>query len=61
MNFNFRIKDLEVHSCNDSLLTHLDNHTTACIVKWEKDKENKDYCFVIANWVKQKEGYELKL
>ena len=53
--FSFRIGDLEARSCNDSLLNDGD-HTTGEIVCWE----NLTTCYVVAYWVKNREGYDLK-
>ncbi len=57
MNFNFRKDDLEVRSCNESLLSS-GEHTKAEIVKWE-DNERK-HCYTLAYWTKDSEGYDLQ-
>jgi len=59
--FNLRVGNLEVRSCNNSLLSG-EPHTTAEIIKWDRaTNDNSSYCFVLAFWHKAKdEGYELR-
>ena len=59
MEFNLRVGDLEVMSCNKHLLSDSE-HDRARIVKWEKDTETKEYCFVIAYWNLNKDHYDLQ-
>lgn len=59
MKFNFRINNLEMRSCSNHLLNK-GEHTTAEIVKWAKDKDNKEYCWTVAYWIKGKEGFDLQ-
>jgi len=47
MQFSFRIDNMELRSCGKNLLQNQE-HNTAEIIYWEKDKEEKDYCYVIA-------------
>lgn len=57
--FNLRVGNLEVRSCNNSLLSS-EPHTTAEIVKWNNDNL-KPFCYTLAFWHKTKdEGYELR-
>lgn len=58
MMFSVSSGDLELRSCNDNLLTSVP-HTTAEIIKWERDDE-KQYCFAVAYWTRDKEGYDLR-
>ena len=66
MKFSIRIKDLEVRSCGKGLI--LDKiHDTAEIIKWsmatynhDDEHQKKNYCYVLAYWTKEKEGYDLK-
>lgn len=53
-NFNCRIRDLEVRSC-DRLLLDRRPHTTAEIVKWDGD-----HCWTVARWIKEDDGFSLK-
>ena len=53
--FNIRIENLELRSCDENLVKWKEG-TTAAIVKWYK----KGSCIVIAYWVKDKESYDLK-
>lgn len=57
MKFNIRIDNLEIRSCNETLLSGGD-HTTAEVVKW--DGEERPSCYTIAYWSKGSEGYELR-
>ena len=59
MEFNFRIKDLEVKSCR-KLLTSDGEHNLAEIIKWDTDTDKKEYCLVLAYWNKGNEGYNLQ-
>ena len=59
MKFSLRIEGLEVRSCNKHLLDD-GEHDRAEIVKWSKDKNEKEYCFTIAYWNKGEEGYDLQ-
>lgn len=56
--FNFRVKDLEVRSCDENLLTD-GKHDKAEIVKWAEGTDKNKYCFTVAYWEKSKEGYNL--
>ena len=51
MKFNMRIEDIEVRSCNSTLISE-GEHTTAEIVKWNCDVPNQEYCFTVAYWKK---------
>ena len=50
MNFNFRIEDLELRSCNEELSSK-GKHTTAEIVCWV-GKKDKESCYTVAYWKK---------
>ena len=54
--FNMRIGDLEVRTCNKSLIGS-GQHTTAEIIRWH---EGKDTCHTLAYWVKDDDGFYLK-
>lgn len=58
MTFNFRIKQLELRSCTEQLLIN-GEHTTAEIVKWWNNKNEKPSCYTLAYWKKDKEGFYL--
>lgn len=53
MDFNIRIKDLAVRSCND-ILSYTQPHTTGEIVKFSIQG-----CYTIAFWAKNEEGFDL--
>lgn len=55
--FDIKIHDLEVESCDDRL-DDSSPHTTAKISQWVYD--GKPYKFVIAHFIKQSEGFDLK-
>lgn len=57
--FSFKVEDLEVRSCNAHLLSG-GEHNRAEIVKWAKDTGEKKYCWTVAYWSKNKDGYDLK-
>ena len=52
--FSVRIKNVEVRSCNDNLMSY-EPHTTAEIIKWD-DRT----CFTIASWRRDSCGYYLR-
>ena len=54
--FIYRNKDLEVRSCGEHPLLE-GEHTTAEIIKWVDGKNES--CYVLAYWVKSKEGFNL--
>ena len=55
---NFRIDNLELRSCGEHLLS-VKPHTTCEIVKWKKSGL-KEYCYVVAYWKRNKEGFDLQ-
>lgn len=55
MDFNIQWDELGLRSCGKHLLREGVEHTTAEIIKWQGDT-----CFVLAYWVKDSEGYDLK-
>tara|TARA_R110000787_G_scaffold252616_1_gene358090 strand:- start:321 stop:596 length:276 start_codon:yes stop_codon:yes gene_type:complete len=59
MRFNFRINDVELRSTGKHLLNN-DSHSTAEIVKWSKKQDGEDYCWVVAYWIKDREGFDLQ-
>lgn len=59
MNFSIRDGDLELRSCNNSLLRD-GEHTTAEIIEWFKVEGGGEHCYVLAHWRKDKEGYYLE-
>lgn len=60
MNFSIRIDNLEVRSCGEHLLQK-NPHNTAEILRWEfhENDPGVEFCYVLAYWVKNKEGYDL--
>lgn len=59
MEFNFKIENLETRSCGKNL-SNEGEHDRAEIVAWGKNIEGKDFCWTIAYWELDKEGYYLK-
>ena len=55
MKFSYRIDDMEVRSCNESLLSE-EPHTRAEIVKWGSNNS----CYTLAHWNKDSDGFYLK-
>ena len=57
--FSYRIRDLELRSCNLRRLDDFHDAAEAEIVKWEGLGEEGG-CFTLAYWVLDKEGFYLK-
>ena len=57
---NFRIDDMELRSCGERL-TDIKPHSTAEIVQWQKPKDEKEFCYVLAYWrlIPNSDEYEL--
>ena len=55
INFKKRIENVEVHSCNEHLLSD-PPHTQAEIIKTLSD----GYNFTLAYWIKDSEGFDLR-
>ena len=60
MKFSIRIDQLELRTCNNHL-TLEQPYTTAEIVAWVDSPGKKSYCYTIARWEKDSEGYSLKM
>jgi len=63
LDFNWKYKDYELRACPTSLarLNPDDKNTTIDFVKWFRPADGKKpYCFSIAYFVKDNEGYDLK-
>lgn len=58
MKFSIRVKDLEVRSCNDNLLSG-GEHTKAVIVKWSRKASDEEYCYAVAKYDRGSEGFDL--
>jgi hypothetical protein len=60
MKFSIELNGMEVRSCGKHLLQDYE-HDTAEIIKWEhpSDEVAELFCYVLAYWVKGKEGYDL--
>ena len=54
MKFSYRFGDLEVRSCNKSLVD-IGEHTTAEVVKWQSESN----CFTVAFWAKKELDFDL--
>lgn len=62
LEFNRKIGNIELRACPASLarLRDDDPNVTIDIVMWHKDSKGKPYCFSIAYWRREDEGYKLK-
>ena len=60
LEFNWTYKDYELRACPKQLV-RLDNepNETIDLVKWDSNGNSKPYCFSLAYWRKNKDGYEL--
>lgn len=56
MKFSIKSGNMELRSCNESLLSS-GPHTTAEVVYWDKDSEDKPYCYCISYWKRDSEGF----
>lgn len=56
---SLRIGDIELRTCDKSLLSKVETHTTAEIIIWLTDEKEKAFCIVLAYWIKDKEGFNL--
>ncbi len=59
MEFSYRYNNVEVRSTGVGLCSNPD-HNTAEIVQWSVDEKHEQYCWTVAYWVKEKEGYSLR-
>lgn len=59
MKFNFKLKNLELRTCDKNLVGDTE-HTTAEIIQWEIRGDEDKFCFVVAYWIKSREGYDLQ-
>ena len=61
LEFSRKIGNIELRACPLTLarLNDDDPNTTIDIVMWQKDSKGKPYCFSIAYWKRDKEGYYL--
>lgn len=61
MNLNVKVTvdEYELHSCDQHLISE-GEHVTLSIVVWDKGENEKPYCYSIAYWVRDKEGYYLQ-
>jgi hypothetical protein len=59
MRFNLKIKNLELRSCDESLTSN-GEHSTAEIVEWIKDESEKEFCWTLAYWKTDSDGYFLQ-
>lgn len=60
LDFNWSYKDYSLHACPKGL-TRFDNepNETIDLVKWTTDSDGKRYCYSLAYWRKDSEGYYL--
>ena len=62
LEFNRKIGNIELRACTAALCKPLEGfpNTTIDVVMWQKDSKGKPYCFSIAYFVRDDEGYYLK-
>ena len=60
LEFSFKYKDYELRACPKRLARFSPDepNETIDLVKWDKSGD-KPYCFSLAHWTRDKEGYEL--
>lgn len=64
LNFNWKYKDYELRACPKHLARFSDDeeNETIDLIKWQTDKEDgRRYCFSLAYWQRDKEGFDLTL
>ena len=64
LNFNWKYKDYELRACPKRLVKFEDDeqNETIDLIKWQTHKEDgKRYCFSLAYWKRDKEGFDLAL
>jgi hypothetical protein len=64
LNYNWKYRDYELRACPRTLtrLNKEDQNETIDLIKWETSKEDsKRYCFSLAYWQRDKEGFDLTL
>jgi hypothetical protein len=62
LNFNIKFKYFELRSAPKRLarFSEDDKNHTIELVKWSKGEYGEDFCFTLAYWVMDSEGYNLK-
>lgn len=62
LNFSWKYKDYELRACPKCLVkTRIyDKNETIDFIKWATNSDDKKYCFSLAYWRREDEGYELK-
>lgn len=60
LDFNWKYKNYELRACPKKLVRfHDEPNETIDFVKWELDSNGKRYCYFLAYWIKNSQGYEL--
>lgn len=62
LDFNWDYKDYSLRACPRRLVRFEDNepNETIDLIKWDTNSDGKRYCYSLAYWKKDSEGYELK-
>ena len=62
LEFHWKYKNYELRACPRHLVRFGDDEPNVTIdfVFWERDKYEKDYCFSLAHWIRDPEGYYLR-
>ena len=62
LKFSYKYKDYELRACPERLVKFQEDEKNETIdfVKWNMDSKGDRYCFSLAYWIRDKEGYDLK-
>ena len=62
LKFSYKYKDYELRACPKRLVRFNEDepNETIDLIKWETADDGKRYCYSLAYWVQDKEGYDLK-
>lgn len=62
LNFSWKYKDYELRACPKPLVkTRIyDKNETIDFVKWRTNSDGTKYCFSLAYWRRNSEGYDLR-
>ena len=63
LNFNWKYKEYELRACPKQLARLSDDskNETIDLIKWNTHDDGKRYCFSLAYWTRDKEGFDLTL
>ena len=62
LEFSYKYKDYELRACPKRLVRFNEDepNETIDLIKWETTDDGERYCYSLAYWVQDKEGYDLK-